>query len=227
MKMFRKLALVVIFAIGLVSCKNKEGINMAEKNLKVEYLGHGSLKFFINDKVCYVDPYAGDDYKEPADLILITHQHGDHNQISLVKQNEGCKIFQNFDAIGLNGYNKAEFFGMEVEPTEAYNKNHKKEECVGYILRVNGKVIYVAGDTSKTEQMKTLKNYNIDYAFLPMDGVYNMDIDEAIECEKLIGAKHTIPYHMAPGALFDEERAKKFVTPSTLIVKPNEIFDIN
>ena len=105
---------------------------------------------------------------------------------------------------------------MKVEPVEAYNKNHKKEECVGFILRVNDKVIYIAGDTSKTKQMETLKDYNIDYAFLPMDGKYNMDIPEAIECEKLIGAKHTIPYHMAPGELFDENRAKKFDTNSTL-----------
>lgn len=221
-----KKVLLVLIALLLVSCKKSEVKEMGANNLKIEYLGHGSLKMFFNDKVCYIDPYAGDDYKEPADLILVTHQHSDHNQLSLVKQNDGCKVFENFDAIGKEGYNKAEFFGMEVEPVEAYNKNHKKEECVGYILRVNDKVIYIAGDTSKTKQMEKLKDYNIDYAFLPMDGKFNMDIDEAIECEKLISAKHTIPYHMAPGELFDEERAKKFDTKSTLIMKPYDIIDI-
>ena len=220
------IVLFVISIVFLVSCKNKEENVMSNGKNKMEYLGHGSLKMFFGDKVCYIDPYAGDDYSEPADLILVTHQHQDHNDLSLVKQNKGCVVYQNFDAIGKDGYNNAEFFGMKIEPVEAYNKNHKKEECVGYILRFDGKTIYVAGDTSKTEQMKSLGDYNIDYAFLPMDGKYNMDIDEAIECEKLIKAKHTIPYHMAPGALFDEDRAKKFNTPSTMIVKPNEKFDI-
>lgn len=196
------------------------------KNIRIKYLGHGSLKLYFNDKVCYIDPYAGDDYKENADVILVTHQHNDHNNLSLVKQNPDCKIFQNFDAIGENGYNKANFYGMEVEPVEAYNKNHKKEECVGFVLRINGKTIYISGDTSTTNQMKSLSNYNIDYAFLSMDGVYNMDIDEAIECEKLIKAKHTIPYHIAPGELFNEERAKKFDTPTTMIVRPGEVVDI-
>lgn len=220
----KKIILLFFVAIMLMSCKNKE--EKAMSSIYMKYLGHGSLKLGFNGKVCYIDPYAGDDYEEAADLILVTHQHGDHNNISLVKQNQGCQIFQNFDAIGENGYNNAEFFGMKVEPVEAYNKNHKKEECVGFILRIDDKVIYVAGDTSKTKQMEKLKEYNIDYAFLPMDGKYNMDIDEAIECEELIGAKHTIPYHMAPGELFDEERAKKFNTKSTLIVRPGEMIVI-
>lgn len=225
-KIFGLTLLMIFMIMSLVSCKKSEVKNMSENKLKMEYLGHGSLKLFFNDKVCYIDPYAGDDYKEPADLILVTHQHPDHNQISLVKQNDGCKIYQNFDAIGPNGYNKAEFYGMEVESVEAYNNNHKKEECVGYILRINGKTIYVAGDTSKTKQMETFKDYNIDYAFLPMDGKFNMNIDEAVECAKLINAKHTIPYHTSPGELFNLERAKKFDAKSTLIMRPYDIIDL-
>ena len=74
--------------------------------------------------------------------------------------------------------------------------------------------------------MKELANYNIDYAFLPMDGKFNMDVEEAIECAEIINAKHTIPYHMAPGKLFDEDRANKFITNSTMIVRPGEIIPI-
>ncbi len=199
---------------------------MSSDSLRIKYLGHASLKLNFNGKVCYIDPYAGDDYIEPADLVLITHQHQDHNEVSLLKKKPNCKIIQNYDVMNGNKYNIVKYEEMEIEPVEAYNKNHKKSDCVGYVIRVNGKTIYVAGDTSTTEQMEKLGDYNIDYAFLPIDGKYNMDIDEAIECEKLIKAKHTIPYHVSPGQLFDESRAKKFITPTTMIVKPNEIINV-
>lgn len=213
----------------LVGCnKIVGGQESLNNSLWIKYLGHGSLKMHLpNNKICYVDPYAGDDYSEKADVVLVTHQHQDHNKLDLLTMDENTIVFQNFDAIGENKYNNAEFYGMKIEPVEAYNKNHKKEECVGYILRINEKVIYIAGDTSKTNQMSKLADYNIDYAFLPMDGKFNMDIDEAIECAELINAKHTIPYHMEPGSLFSEERANLFNTPSKLILKPNEVLNID
>ena len=89
----------------------------------------------------------------------------------------------------------------------------------------SGAVFYIdpfAGDTSTADQMATFASRGIDYAFLPGDGVYNMDISEAIACAELIGAKHTVPVHIAPGKLFDGERAKRFLTPSALIIRPGE-----
>lgn len=218
--------LVVAFMYLFVGCNKTEVKNMSSDNIRIKYLGHASLKIYFNGKICYIDPYAGDDYEEPADLVLITHEHQDHNEISLLKLKSDTKIIHYADVVDGNSYNKVKYKEMEIEPVEAYNKNHKKGDCVGYVLRVNGKTIYVAGDTSTTEQMKKLGDYNIDYAFLPIDGKYNMGIDEAIECEKLIKAKHTIPYHVAPGQLYNLGIAKKFVTPTTLIVQPNEVIEV-
>ena len=70
-----------------------------------------------------------------------------------------------------------------------------------------------AGDTSRTEQMAGLAERKIDYAFFCCDGVYNMDLPEAAECAKLVGAKHDIPYHVIAakdGKYFDRERAEQF-----------------
>ena len=62
----------------------------------------------------------------------------------------------------------------------AYNKNHPKDQCVGFLVKVDGRLLYLAGDTSETEEMGTiLAKEPIDYAFLPMDGVYNMGREEA------------------------------------------------
>ena len=219
---------LLLMSLSLFSCnanKNTEGDIMEYD--RIQYLGHGSLKLLLRDgMVCYIDPFAGDDYKESGDLILITHEHYDHTKVELIPNYKNAKIIRSADCFGENGYKTFDELGMHIEPVEASNKNHSPKDCVGFVITSNGKKIYVAGDTSTTNQMKEISSYDIDYAFLPMDGIYNMDIAEAIECEKLIKAKHTIPYHMAPGELFSEERASKFVTPTTLIMRPNDIIDI-
>ena len=49
-----------------------------------------------------------------------------------------------------------------------------------------------------------------------------MDMEEAIACAKLVNAKHSIPYHMAPGRLFDQERAEMFDVPNRMIIPAGE-----
>ena len=203
--------------------ENKEDESMA----KLLYQGHGSFKLTLNSgEVIYIDPYAGEGYDDPADLILVTHQHPDHNKIDLPPHADGCVIFQNSDAITEDGYQTLDFAGLHIEPVQAYNQNHDVKQCVGYLVTVGDKLLYFAGDTSKTDQMAELADRNIDYAFLPMDGRFNMDIPEAIECAELINAKHTVPVHMSPGSLFDRERAEQFTTPGALIIPAGEVIEL-
>lgn len=190
---------------------------------KLLYQGHGSLRLTSNDgKVIYIDPFAGDGYDKPADLILVTHQHSDHNRTELPPHAEGCKIIQNMDALRGGEYQKFLVDGISVEATEAYNKNHHKDQCVGYLVTVDGVLLYFAGDTAQTEQMKSLAERQIDYAFLPIDGIFTMNVKKAAECARLIKAKHTVPIHMAPGRLFDERKAEKFAADGAMVIRPGE-----
>jgi L-ascorbate metabolism protein UlaG (beta-lactamase superfamily) len=74
--------------------------------------------------------------------------------------------------------------------------------------------------------MKEYAALHLDYVLLPIDGIYNMDAKEASACAELIGAKHAIPIHMKPGALFDANMAKKFTAKNRLIVKAGEEIDL-
>lgn len=191
------------------------------------YQGHGSFRIVTDDKtVIYVDPYAGSGYDMPADIILVTHQHGDHNQIQEPAKKDKCVIIQNYDALQNGVYKDFDIKGIKIQAMPAYNKNHDKSQCVGYILTVDGMKIYASGDTSTTEEMKGFPALHIDYALLPMDGVYNMDPAEASRCAELIGAKHAIPIHMSPGELFNEQKAAMFTARNRLIVKAGEEIEL-
>lgn len=190
---------------------------------KIKYLGHASLKIITNEQIIiYIDPYVGE-YEDEADIILVTHEHMDHNQVNLVpKKNNTIIIRENNLKVGYM-YHKTSIHGIEIEAVEAYNYKHDKNTSVGYIIRFDGNTIYVAGDTSITNHMKTLlPNYNIDYAFLPVDGIYNMDAFEACECANIIKPKYAIPYHTNPTELFDIEIANKFKYKNRIILKLNE-----
>ena len=190
---------------------------------KLFYQGHGSFRLTANDgRVVYVDPFAGEGYDLPADIILVSHQHGDHNQVDLCAQKADCTIVSNVEALEGGKYNSFDLSGIQIRAVEAYNKNHDPAQCVGFIVTIDGIKIYACGDTSKTEQMKTFADMKLDYAILCGDGVYNMGLEEAAECARLIKAKHNIIIHLKPKELFDREVAEKWDAPNKIIIEPNE-----
>ena len=223
--MKRMLCGVVSLTMFLLGCASA----MAENTLsghKLLYQGHGSLRIVTSEgKVIYIDPYAGEGYDLPADLILVSHGHSDHTAVQLIgKKNDGCQIIYYKDALVNGEYKKYDLGYVTVEAVQAGNNpNHNIRECVGWLVTLSdGVSIYATGDTSTTEQMAELADRDIHYALFVCDGIYNMGMDEAIACAKLVNARHSIPYHMLPGALFDQNRAEQFDVPNRLIVPAGE-----
>jgi len=198
------------------------------------YQGHGSYRITTNDgTVIYLDPFAGGGYDVPADLILVTHEHGDHNQVDLPAKKPGCVIWRAADFLQGGAYQTKTLGGVTVQAVEAYNKNHPRAECVGYVLSFDGIQLYAAGDTSATDMMgSVLPAMRLDYAILPVDGYYNMGPEEASDCAKRIGARHTIPVHSSPTGvadpwlLWDEAAASKLDAPGRLLVRDGEAIEL-
>ena len=195
---------------------------------KLLFQGHGSFRIITDDGVViYVDPFMGDGYELEADIILVTHEHNDHNHIELPAKKDSTIIIRQDSLKNGKIYNKTSILGIEIEAVQAYNAKHDVTCCVGYVLRFDGLTLYASGDTSLTDDMKNkLPGYNIDYALLPIDGIYNMDAKEAIICADYINAKHTIPIHMKPMELFDMDKALEFKHASSLIVEAGKEIDL-
>ena len=191
------------------------------------YQGHSSLRITTSDgQVIYVDPFVGGGYEPLADIVLITHQHHDHNKLGLIKQKPGCTVITNKEALAGGCYHKFSIDGIEVEAVMAKNLLHNPKKCVGYLIQVDGVKIYDSGDTSKTEQMKDLASLGLDYAILCCGGRATMGLEESAECAALIGAAHNIPVHIRPGRLFDAERAAQWKAPHALILTPGDEIEL-
>jgi len=190
---------------------------------KLLYQGHGSYRLTADDgRIIFVDPYKGKGYDTPADLILVTHQHSDHNQVHLCAQKPTCRIISNFEALEGGTHNSFDVDGIQIQSVEAGNKRHDPKKCVGYLITLDGVKIYASGDTSMTKQMESFAALHLDYALLPGDGMVNMGLKEAAQCATLIGAKHNIVIHLAPGRSFSRRKAQKWTAPNKLILEPGQ-----
>lgn len=201
----------------------------------LKYICHSSFKITSDkDSVIYIDPFfdPGNDFKEPCDILLVTHEHFDHNQTKIVRKKLSCKEIHSSDALVNGIYKSFQLKDISIEAVPACNKNHPIDECVGYVIALNGIKLYFAGDTSTTDAMSSkLPKMHLDYVFLPCDGVFNMDVPEASACAKKIGAAHTVPIHTTPVSSaedcgYDESKAKAFDCPGKLIIRPGETIEL-
>ncbi len=189
-------------------------IPTASGPLRITFIGHATLMFQFAGTVIHVDPVGSEaDYGDlpDADLILVTHDHGDHldpDAIAEIRKPtteivvstscagriEGARVMANGDS--------ADLAGLPVRAVPAYNivnvrangePYHPKGAGNGYVITFGDVRVYVAGDTENTPEMKALRD--IDVAFLPMNLPYTMTPEMVADAARAIRPRILYPYH--------------------------------
>jgi len=103
------------------------------KMAKLFYQGHSSVRI-VSSKgtVIYVDPYAGGGYTLKADLILVSHEHKDHNNVSIVPSTKDTIILRSKDMLIDGKYQTKVVKDIKITAVPACNSNHNINECVGF-----------------------------------------------------------------------------------------------
>lgn len=180
----------------------------------------GNIEVFIQNSIrirsrvggIYIDPFQMKEEPKDADYVLITHDHYDHfspedigkvskaDTILVVPEKMAAKAREVSGMVGKIETVKPSVYremgGLEFETVPAYNTlkpfHPKSAEWVGYILRIDGKRIYIAGDTDATKEAKAVK---CDIALVPIGGTYTMDAKKAAELINTIRPDVAIPVH--------------------------------
>lgn len=184
-------------------------------------LFHASLVLAWNGTIIYVDPdddsqFIGRYQGLPkADLILITHSHGDHYSASQISAVRGANAlilvpqavydqssFAPFrpSAIVLSYGAGTNVLGLRVEAVAGYNGNHLAPMNNAYVLSMGDRRILISGDTGDVPEIRALSN--IDVAFLCINRPYTMTPNDATNCVRAFRPRVVYPYHYRDSPTF-------------------------
>lgn len=210
----------------------------------IEVFTQSSIRVKSGVGTIYIDPFRMKEEPHDADYVLITHDHYDHFSIEDIH-----KVIKNTtilvvparmeddarelerevgEIVTVKPGAYKELSGLELETIPAYNTakpfHPRRAEWVGYILRVDGKRIYIAGDTGLTKEAKQVR---CDIALVPVGGTYTMDTKRAAELINTIRPEYAIPTHYGSivGKQSDGQTFAQLVKSSVKVVEKIQCFD--
>lgn len=196
---------------------------------------NNSIQLLGNKKI-YIDPYELKEEVHDADYIFCTHSHYDHFSIKDIEKilKDNTKIITVLsakeDAIKLVGKENVlivepnenyEIDDIKFSTTYAFNVDkhfHPKEnKWVGFIIELDNKKYYIAGDTDNIPEIRSVK---ADVAFLPVGGTYTMDYEEVADLANVLDVNTVVPTHYGSvaGRKEDGENFKKLVKGKEVIL---------
>lgn len=179
----------------------------------IEVFTQNSIRIKDRGRNIYFDPFQMKEDPHDADFIFITHDHYDHfspedimkvagsDTVLIVPEKMAGKaagevagLAERMITVKPGIYREVD--GLEFETIPSYNIlkpfHPKNAGWVGYILHIDGRRIYIAGDTDATKEAKAVK---CDIALVPIGGTYTMDVKKAAELINTLRPDVAIPTH--------------------------------
>jgi len=223
---------------------------------EITWLGHSCFAIRTADgHDLLVDPFLDDSSTAPvkavdvaADFILLTHGHFDHvGDAIAIATRTGATVVANFEigewlkrqgiaedqvvAMNLGGSFEMPFGRIKMTPavhSSSFSDGSYAGSAAGFILELEDKRLYLAGDTALTLDMKLIGLAGIDLAVLPIGDMITMGPDDAIEAIKLLNPRRVLPCHydtwppIRQDAQAWADRVRSHTAADPVILKPGE-----
>ena len=172
-------------------------------------------------KTVYIDPHRLPAGQPKADLVLVTHEHGDHldpGAIDAVRKDDtvvianapcAAKLAGKGIVVSVREGDEVTEQGIAVRAVPAYNGYHPRGFNVAYVLRMGDTAIFHGGDTDSVPEWAGLGP--IDVALLPIGGTYTMDEEGALDAVRTMRPKVAVPMHYGYATAGDPEKFRSLV----------------
>ncbi len=186
-----------------------------EGTMNITWIGHSALKL-EGSKIVFIDPFLSgnpkasmglDDVKE-ADVVVVTHDHGDHLGDGFAICEKTGAVFVSFyeiaEAAAKKGLNTEMMNvggtvvvdGVSVSMVPAFHTGGLGGTATGVVVEMDGQKVYHAGDTGLSMEMQLIgEMFRPDIGFLPIDGRFNMTPRLAAKAVELLGLSKVVPFH--------------------------------
>ena len=192
----------------------------------IVWYAQSSIRITAGGLEIYIDPYHIPEGQPKADVILISHDHGDHmSPVDIARvRTDDTVVFANRTASAkldgdvrvLHPGDSTSFGALTIRAIPAYTvtkrrpsgeATHPKEhDHLGLILTIDDLTYYAAGDTDVIPEMESVGP--VDYAFLPVSGTYVMSAEEAAHAARIVQPSVAVPVHYGTivGSIDDARR---------------------
>lgn len=204
--------------------------------MNIRYYGHSCFEIKLKEKTILVDPFVSANPKAVSinmdnlhpDYILLTHAHYDHiwdvetivdrTKAKLISNHEIItyyKTHKNYEGHPMNQGGSWDFDFGRLTAVNAVHSSSFPDGTYGgnpldFILKAEGKTIYLAGDTDLSMEMKLIPMFHqLDLAILPIGGNFTMDVERAIvasdfiDCNRIVG----VHYDTSPEITIDHKKS--------------------